>query len=76
VTEAFFHARGDIVIDAIAGRQAGTYLARYAKSHGVGVADALIAAAAVTTGLQLWTENRKHYPMPDVKFYAGSPSVQ
>ena len=44
-------------------------------AHGVGIADALIAAAASTTGLQLWTLNRRHYPMDDVRFYeAASPA--
>src|SRR5712692_5043563 len=39
------------------------YLARYAKSHGVEIADALVAAAAAVSGLRLWTLNRKLYPM-------------
>jgi predicted nucleic acid-binding protein len=69
LTEAFFNARGEVVLDGRAGRQAGSYLARYAGSHGVQLADALIAAAAVTAGLRLWTLNRRHYPMPDLKFY-------
>ncbi len=67
-TESFFHARGDVVIDGTTGRRAGSYLARYARSHGVEIADALVAAAAATTGLRLWTLNRKHYPMRDVRF--------
>ena len=53
------------------GRRAGAYLARYARSHGVELADALVAAAATTAGLHLWTLNRKHYPMPDVRSYGG-----
>ena len=69
LTEAFFEARGEVVLDGRVGRRAGAYLARYAKSHGVEIADALVAAAAVTSGLQLWTLNRKHYPMSDVSFY-------
>ena len=69
ITQAFFEARGEVVIDAFAGRIAGSYLARYAKSHKVEIADALVAAAASTSGLYLWTLNRKHYPMPDLKFY-------
>jgi predicted nucleic acid-binding protein len=68
-TESFFNARGDVVIDGAAGRRAGSYLARYARSHGVEIADALVAAAAATTGLRLWTLNRKHYPMKDVRFF-------
>ena len=47
------------------------YLARYAKSHSVEIADALIAAAAATSGLRLWTLNRKHYPMQDLRFFEG-----
>jgi predicted nucleic acid-binding protein len=68
-TEAFFQARGEIQIDAGVGRRAGRYLAKYAKSHAVEIADALVAAAAGATGLLLWTLNRKHYPMDDVRFY-------
>jgi hypothetical protein len=68
-TEAFFHTRGDIVIDATTGRRAGSYLARYARSHGVEIAAALVAAAAATTGLRLFTLNREHYPMRDVRFF-------
>jgi predicted nucleic acid-binding protein len=69
VTEAFFQARGEVVIDAETGRRAGGYLSRYAKSHGVEIADALVAATASTTGLHLWTLNRKHYPMDDLRLY-------
>lgn len=67
-TRTFFEARGELVLDSRIGRAAGTYLARYARSHGVELADALIAAAAVASGLRLWTQNRKHYPMDDVRF--------
>jgi predicted nucleic acid-binding protein len=66
--QSFFDARGEVVLDAAAGRRAGAYLARYGRSHGVEIADALIAAAASTAGLRLWTRNRKHYPMDDVEF--------
>ena len=69
ITEEFFHARGEVVLDAVAGRRAGAYLARYARSHGLEIADALVAAAAATSGLTLWTLNRKHYPMPDLRFF-------
>jgi len=69
VTEAFFHARGDVMLDAAVGRRAGAYLSRYSRSHGLEIADALVAAAASTAGLCLWTLNRRHYPMSDVLFY-------
>ena len=70
LTQAFVEARGEVVLDATTGRRAGSYLARYAKSHGVELGDALVASAAATSGLSLWTLNRKHYPMPDVRFFA------
>ncbi|HEX9633589.1 MAG TPA: hypothetical protein VGA02_14105 [Gemmatimonadales bacterium] len=63
--------RSAVVAAARALESAGAYLARYARSHGVEIANALVAAAAATSGLELWTLNRKHYPMPDVRFYEG-----
>ncbi|MFW6031581.1 MAG: PIN domain-containing protein [Myxococcota bacterium] len=71
LTRAFFEARGEVILDALAGRRAGEYLSRFARSHGVEIADALVAAAAATTGLRLWTLNRRHYPMEDVDFFQG-----
>ncbi len=68
-TQAFFEARGELLLDGRIGRQAGAYLARYAQSHSVEIADALIAAATTTWGLRLWTLNRKHYPMEDLRFF-------
>lgn len=72
LTQAFLEQRAEVVIDAEAGRRAGQYLARYARSHGLELADALIAAAATTAGLSLWTQNRRDYPMPDLRFYTPS----
>ena len=69
VTENFFAVRGEVLIDARTGRQAGVYLARYNRSHGVELADALVAAAAASSGLRLWTLNRKHYPMKDLNLF-------
>jgi predicted nucleic acid-binding protein len=63
VTEAFFSARGEVVLDAAVGRRAGAYLARYSRSHGLEMADALVAGAASTAGLRLWTLKRRHYPI-------------
>jgi predicted nucleic acid-binding protein len=72
-TRAFFEARGELPLDGRIGRQAGAYLARHARSHGVEIADALIAAATTTSGLRLWTLNRKHYPMEDLRFFEPPP---
>jgi hypothetical protein len=55
--------------DVDTGRLAGDYLRHYRKSHGVELADALIAAACVQNGASLWTRNRKHYPMKEIVFY-------
>jgi len=56
-------------IDYETGRQAGDYLRQYGKSHGLQIGDALIAAAAVLHHAELWTRNRKHYPMKELSFY-------
>lgn len=45
------------------GAQAGEYLRQYRASHGIGAADALIAATAAIQDLQLTTLNLKHFPM-------------
>src|SRR5450432_192051 len=64
-----FRALTCIPIDGEAGHQAGVYLKRYRRSHGVEVADALIAAGAVANRAELWTRNRKHYPMKEISFF-------
>src|SRR3989441_12778628 len=71
IADAFFHARGEVVLDAAVGRRAGAYLSRYSRSHGLQIADALVAAAASTAGLRLWTLNRRHYPMSGLVFHDG-----
>jgi predicted nucleic acid-binding protein len=57
-------------ISAPIGKRAGEYLHKYAKSHNVELGDALIAASAQISGLPLWTLNKKHYPMKDIRHYA------
>lgn len=41
----------------------GLYKRDYGKSHGVGLADAIIAATCTTESVELKTLNIKHYPM-------------
>lgn len=41
----------------------GLYKRDYGKSHGVGLADAIIAATCEAEGAELKTSNIKHYPM-------------
>lgn len=45
------------------GIEAGLLKRLWARSHGLGLADALIAATAMRHGLDLATLNRKHFPM-------------
>ena len=54
---------GVVEIGEETGRLAGEFINRFGKSHGVKIADALIAASVVENDLRLWTLNRKHYPM-------------
>ncbi len=54
---------GVVEIGKETGRLAGEFMNSYGKSHGVKIADALIAASVVENDLRLWTMNRKHYPM-------------
>lgn len=51
------------------GRQAGKYLNIYSKSHGLEIADALIAATAFIVGARLVTLDKKHFPMTDIKVF-------
>lgn len=41
----------------------GLYKRRYGKSHGIGIADAIIAATADAEKADLKTLNTRHYPM-------------
>jgi predicted nucleic acid-binding protein len=66
---SLFRALLCVSIDRETGRQAGDFLRQYHKSHGLDLADALIASAAVLNFAELWTRNRKHYPMKELSFY-------
>ena len=67
--ETLFLILETLPVSAAIGRRAGKYMQRYARSHSVELRDALIGAAASESGLPLWTLNKKHYPMPDVRLY-------
>jgi predicted nucleic acid-binding protein len=69
ILQALFAAVQSVPIDAEIGQRAGVFLRQYAKSHGVELGDALIAATACLHDLQLWTRNRRHYPMKDLSFF-------
>jgi predicted nucleic acid-binding protein len=69
ILQAIFAAIQAIPIDAEIGQRAGAFLKQYAKSHGVELGDALIAATASVHALQLWTRNRRRYPMKELRFF-------
>ncbi|MBI9083752.1 MAG: type II toxin-antitoxin system VapC family toxin [Desulfobacterales bacterium] len=52
-----------IPVTAEIAKTGGLFKRAYAKSHGVGLADAIIAATAETENAELKTLNIKHYPM-------------
>lgn len=59
-----------VPIDRQIGQLAGEFLRLYSKSHGLKIANAFVASSAVQSQAALWTRNRKHYPMPELSFYA------
>lgn len=61
-------------IDRAVGELAGGFLARFGRSHGVELPDALVAACAIASRHRLWTLNRKHYPMRELRFVSARAS--
>jgi len=52
-----------VPIDSEIAKAAGVYKRDFGKSHGVGLADAILAATADKETAELKTLNVKHYPM-------------
>jgi predicted nucleic acid-binding protein len=52
-----------VPVSADIGKAGGIYKRIYGKSHGVGLADAILAATAEAENAELKTLNTKHYPM-------------
>jgi predicted nucleic acid-binding protein len=69
-TSRFFDFLTCVSIDYAIGQLAGELLRQFSKSHGLKIADALIAAAAIQHQATLWTRNRKHYPMAQLTFFS------
>ncbi len=61
--DKFISAFGLVPVDEAIAVKGGLYRRDYRKSHGVGLADALIAATAEVRGATLVTLNKKHFPM-------------
>jgi predicted nucleic acid-binding protein len=49
----------------------GEFYRRWHPSHGIDVNDAILAATAAATGGKIYTQNMKHFPMPDVAVIKG-----
>jgi len=56
-------------IDEEVGRRAGAYLQRYRRSHGRRSRRRLDRRERVANNAELWTRNRKHYPMGEISFF-------
>lgn len=61
--EQFLSAFELIPINEVIAKQGGLYRRQYHRSHGVGLADGIIAATADHLNAQLVTLNKKHFPM-------------
>jgi len=51
--------------------QAGLLYRRWHPSHEIDVNDAILAATVAATGGKIYTQNVKHYPMPDIAVTKG-----
>jgi predicted nucleic acid-binding protein len=69
-TERVFSSMLSIPIEIEIGARAGDYLRAFHASHAIELGDALIAATASVHQLNLWTQNRKHFPMKDIHFFS------
>jgi hypothetical protein len=65
--ELFLSAFEIVALTREIAREGGLYRRNYGPSHGVGLADALIAATAVLRPARLVTLNARHFPMLQVE---------
>lgn len=63
VLEAFVSLFRIVPVNVNIAKAGGLYKRDYGKSHGVGLADAILAATAEAEKAELKTLNIKHYPM-------------
>lgn len=68
-TANLFRLMQPLTIEDKVGEKAGRYLKQYQPSHGLELGDALQAACAFVFEVQVWTLNKKHYPMTDIEFF-------
>jgi predicted nucleic acid-binding protein len=63
VLEGFVSLFKVVPVDAEIAKAGGLYKRDYGKSHGIGLADAILAATADAENAELKTLNTRHYPM-------------
>jgi predicted nucleic acid-binding protein len=63
VLDSFVSLFRIVPIDYAIAKNGGRYKLNFGKSHGVGLADAILAATADKENAELKTLNVKHYPM-------------
>ena len=69
-TEAFLSSLDCYPITAAIARRAGSLKSAWAqKGKTLSLADMIVAATALEHGLALMTDNRKDFPLPELKFY-------
>ena len=61
--DAFSAAFDVLPLDGATATQAGLWRRQYGRTHGTGLADALIAASVQAAGGTLVTLNQRHFPM-------------
>jgi predicted nucleic acid-binding protein len=68
--EQFFSLLTQLTLDTETGKLAGEYANQYRKAYNkISLEDYLLAATAVQEKAWLWTDNQKHYPMPEAHFF-------
>jgi len=67
VLDLFLHAFQVVPVTAGLAREGGLLRREYGPSHGIGLADAIIAATAREHGARLLTFNSRHFPMLDAQ---------
>jgi hypothetical protein len=61
--DQFLTALHIVPVDQAIAVQGGVFRRDFGRSHGIGLADAMIAATAVSRQARLVTLNKKHFPM-------------
>ena len=69
-TEAFLSSLECYPLTASIARRAGSLKSAWArKGHTLSLADMIVAATALEHGLTLMTDNRKDFPLPELKLH-------